>query len=143
MALAATSIATTAAGGLRSTFAAVVRADAALTTSYVASDHMDVTGADACTVLIAYTYASATSIEWYVEWSHDGTTWFRSINVSPAAGVNTITANSQTYATSATINLSDGNIPVEAAYVRVQIKRTGGAAGDTAAVTVEGLVRGR
>lgn len=113
---------------------ATLRANAALTTSYVASDHCKVPSARKIGILLKLTYVAATSVEWYVEWSHDATTWYRSINVSPSSGTNTIYANSQTYTLgAASVNLCDLVEP-QAAYLRVYIKKTGGAGADAAEI---------
>lgn len=116
------------------------RADAALTTSYVASSHVNVERFDSIAALLDLTWVDCTSIEWYVEWSFDESNWFRSVNVDASAGVNTITANSQTYAASASVKLCDGGIPVEAPFVRVAVKKTGGVGADSLAVTI-GVLR--
>lgn len=113
---------------------ATLRADAALTTSYVATDHCKVPSARKIGILLKLTYVAATSVEWYVEWSHDATTWYRSVNVSPSTGTNTIYANSQLYTLGgASANLCDLTEP-QAGYMRVQIKKTDGAGADKAEV---------
>ena len=117
---------------------ATIRADLATTTSYVASSHVATTGFRRVAVLIKVTWVDSTSTEWYVEWSMDGTTWYRSINVSPSAGTNTITVNSQTHVSAASVNLTD-SFDVEAPFMRVNIKKTGGVGADTAEIIAVAL----
>lgn len=115
---------------------ATLRADAATTTSYVASSHVKTVAGVKIAVLIKVTWVDSTSTEWYVEWSHDGTTWYRSINVAPSAGTNTVTVNNQTHASGASVNLCDSFEP-EGAYMRVNIKKTGGVGADKAEIIAQ------
>ena len=114
---------------------AALRAAAALTTSYVASSHVDCRWTKTICLLFTSIWASATSVEYYVEWSDDGTTWYRSLSASTSSGVVTMTENSATIAVSASLNFADA-FPVQAQYMRVWAKRTGGASGDTLAIDV-------
>ena len=59
-----------------------LRAAAVLTTSYVASSHMDSRGAPKVGIWIALDSVDYTSIEYAVEGSHDASTWFQ-IDVTP------------------------------------------------------------
>jgi len=113
----------------------ILREAAALTTSYVASDHTRVTMARRVSLLFTSAWASATSIEYYVEWSWDGTTFFRSVNIATSGATNTLTENLNTLAVGAAKKWID-SFEVQAPYIRVYAKRTGGAAGDTLAIDV-------
>lgn len=108
------------------------------TTSYAAagtSSHANCAGARAITLLFTRVHNSATSIEWYVEWSQDGTTFFRTVNKSVLGGAVTNTLSEDTIAVSATILRWTDTFAPQAPYFRVVVKRTGGAASDTVAVT--------
>lgn len=122
--------------GIRQGDRYVLRALAALGTSYEVDDYAKVIQGRRATLLIDYNHTDATSIEWYVEWSHDGTNWFRSSNISASGAVNTVTANNATFSTSGDANLAD-SFEVLAPYLRVQIKRSGGTA---ASVGIDVLV---
>ena len=117
---------------------ATLRALAALTTSYVASDHIGVTKHERLTFLIFHNWTDATSIEWYYEWSNDASTWWRDTNSATSTSTNTITANNQTLAVSADANIAH-TVDVKGRYVRVSIKKTGGVGADAASVAVMGL----
>lgn len=110
-----------------------LRADSALTTSYVASGHIDCSQAQQISLYFLFTWVAATSVEYYIEWSYDATTWYRSINSAASAGVNTVTANAQTIAVTAAVNWVD-TFDRQAPYMRVLVKRTAGGATDTLAI---------
>lgn len=82
---------------------------------------------------LSFVKTDGTSFEWYYEWSPDGTNWHRESNKATSAGVNTVTANNQTFV-AATAKLHD-SLWIEDAFFRVQIQRTGGAVTNTAAVS--------
>jgi len=103
------------------------------TTTYAATDHMLCGWAEKITVQFNFVKTDGTSFEWYYEWSSDATTWYRSINLSASAGVNTVTANNQTFV-AATAALEDC-MYVQDLYFRVKIQRTGGAVTNTVKVT--------
>jgi hypothetical protein len=90
-------------------------------------------------LLLTLTWVDSTSLEYYVEWSHDASNWFRSINVSTSSGVNTITANNQTFAASASAKLVD-SFDKQARYMRVNVKKTGGVGADSLEVIAEGAI---
>ena len=113
---------------------ATLRAALATTTSYVASSHVQVSQGHRVVLEFALTWADSTSTQWYVEWSPDGTTWFRSINVSSSGGVNTVTLNNATFASGASAAWVDPIEP-EGLYMRVNVKKTGGVGADALAVT--------
>ena len=115
---------------------ATLRADLATTTSYVASSHVKVVGAKKIALLLKITWVDSTSTEWYVEWSHDGTTFYRSPNLSPSSGTNTVYVNSQTHASGASVNICD-SFDAEAAYMRVNVKKTGGVGADKAEIIAQ------
>lgn len=119
---------------------ATMRTAAATTSSYVASNHVNVAGASYLALLFKLTRTDTTSAQWYVEWSHDATTWYRSVNVSASGGTNTLTENSATISYSASLNWCD-SFPVEAPYCRVSVKTTGGATADVLEVLATALYR--
>lgn len=104
---------------------ATLRASAALTTSYVASNHLRCNQGEKLNVRFVFDWDDATSVEWYYEWSSDATTWCREQNRAESAGTTTHTDQVNTKATSADTNWSDTIYAVDI-YVRVGIKRTGG-----------------
>lgn len=111
-----------------------LRASAALTTSYVASDYTIVQPGRTVTLEFVLTWADSTSVEWYVEWSSDASTWYRSCNFSASAGTITATLNNATIANSASANWVDGPITVLDRYMRIRAKKTGGVGADALAV---------
>ena len=112
----------------------ILRAALAHTTSYVATGHMKTADGDFVSLALALVWADSTSTEWYVEWSQDGTTWYRSLNYSASAGVITTVANNATLVNGASANWNDGPIRIQDAYMRVQVKKTGGVGADTIAI---------
>jgi len=107
------------------------------TTSYAAagtSSHFKTAGADSITLLFTRAHSSATSIEWYVEWSLDGTTFFRTVTKTVSGGTVTNAFSEDTITAGATILRWTDSFPAQAPYCRVVCKRTGGAAGDTVAI---------
>lgn len=106
------------------------RATTATTTSYVASSHIDCSQGNRVTLYFTLTWVDSTSHTYYVEWSHDATTWFRSINVATSAGTNTLTMNENLATLGASTNFAD-SFDRLAPYMRVQIKKTGGVGADT------------
>lgn len=115
---------------------ATIRAAAATTTSYVASSHVDLIDVRKVNLLFAVGWVDSTSCEYYVEWSDDASNWYRSINVATAAGVNTVTANNQTIAVTASVKWAD-SFEKQARYMRVAVKKTGGVGADTLAVFLD------
>ncbi len=106
------------------------------TTSYAAAGttgHVPVAGADLITLIITRVHSSATSIEWKVEWSYDGTNFSRTVNKSVLAGAVTNVFSEDTIAAGASILTWTDSFTPQAPYFRVLFKRTGGAAGDTVA----------
>ena len=100
--------------------------EAALPTgSYVASDHAEVLEGEKVTLLITLSgHVSLTSVTYYVEWSFDGTTWFRSVNVAASGATNTLTSNENVKAISGDDSWAD-TFEVQAPYVRVSVKAGG------------------
>lgn len=111
-----------------------LRASAAMTTSYVAGSHFKCQPGRAFALEFALTWADSTSVEWYVEWSSDGSTWYRSCNFAASTGTITATLNNATIANSASANWIDGPITVIDRYARVSVKKTGGSGGDAVAI---------
>ena len=112
-----------------------LRADAALTSSYVATSHLKSISGEWINLDFLFTWAAATSVEWYVEWSADGTTWYRDTSYSVSAGVATLLASSNTIAVTASVNWNDGPIRCRDNYMRVQAKKTTGAGADSLAIS--------
>ena len=110
---------------------AVLKAATALTTSYVATDHVICASANIVTLELTYTHGSAPSIQWYLEWSSDGTNWFRDTNVATSTGTNTVTENISTFATSASTKITQ-QFTVKDYYLRANYKSTTNADGTLA-----------
>lgn len=110
---------------------ATLKAATALTTSYVATDHVRCASANLINLELTYVHGSAPSIEWYVEWSSDATNWFRDTNTATSTGTNTITANNSTLATSASVKVTQ-LFTVKDYYMRVNYKSTTNADGTLA-----------
>ena len=117
-----------------------LRAALATTSSYVATSHMRTLDGEWVSLDFALVWVDSTSTQWYVEWSQDGTTWYRSLNYSASAGTITATANNATIVLGASTNWNDGPIRVQDNYMRVQVKKTGGVGADTLAVFATLLV---
>lgn len=94
-----------------------------LTTSYVATDYVRCGSSQYVTLEFTYVHASAASVEYYVEWSDDGTTFFRSINVATSTGTNTLTMNNQTVATSGNLKWADSFL-TQCPFFRINYKST-------------------
>lgn len=115
-------------------YTAPLRAATATTTSYVASDHVYCGIGQKLSLEFALVWVDSTSTEWYLEWSSDGTNWYRELNLSPSSGTSTAYANNQTIANSASAKWIHSQDVVDA-FVRVGVKKTGGVGADTLAVT--------
>ena len=61
-----------------------------LADNFAATDHADVSRTTDHALLLDFTRDNADSYEWYLEWSFDATTWFRTTNVSAVGGVTTV-----------------------------------------------------
>jgi len=127
-------------GPWRSSRPFILRAAAAHTTSYVATSHFRCADAEWFSLDFALVWVDSTSTEWYVEWSQDGTTFYRDTAVAVSGGVGTLAVSSNTIALGATTNWNDGPYRVRDAYARVQVKKTGGVGADTLAVLASLLV---
>ena len=106
------------------------RAAAALTTSYVESTYyFDVGHYNSIDLLIKKTWADSTSSQWYVEWSHDATTWYREVGTAYSAGTNTVVPLLSSRTVGASENLIEPH-PILARYVKVWAHKTGGTGAD-------------
>lgn len=112
---------------------ATMRAALATTTSYVVTSHVSCATARLINLKFTLVWADSTSTEWYIEWSHDATTWWRSVNYSTSGAVNTAIYNYNTYASGASAKWMDPVEPQDI-YMRLYVKKTGGVGGDTLAV---------
>lgn len=124
--------------GAKNCGTATLRASASLTTSYVASDYAKVSHFERVDVRLLFDWDDATSVEWYYEWSADGTTFYPEQNIATSAGTSTFTAQVNTRAVAADVNWADA-LYVTDNYLRVQIKRTGGAGTNAMTVALTGL----
>lgn len=107
------------------------------TTSYAAagtSSHVKCAGADTIGLLFTHVHGTSTSFEWYVEWSYDGTTFFRTCNKSVSGAAVTNTLSEDTLTVSSSILKWVDTFPPQAPYFRVNVKRTGGSSTDTIAI---------
>lgn len=112
------------------------RATLATTNSYVVTSHIDCSQGNKINVYFTLTWVDSTSTSYYVEWSHDASTWFRSVNVSPAAGTNTVTMNENVVTLGASTNWVD-TFERQAPYMRLYVKKTGGVGADTLKVEAQ------
>jgi surface polysaccharide O-acyltransferase-like enzyme len=103
---------------------ATIRADAILTGSYVASNHIDVQRHSDVALLFKITWGSLTSMEYYIEQSLDGSVWYREGEEEPATATITDSAPYHTVALSANLNYYL-LFPVSGRYLRVRAKGTG------------------
>lgn len=124
---------------VRNVGSVALRASAATTTSYVASDHAEVSAYKSLSLEFVLTWVDSTSTEWYVEWSSDATNWYRSTNTATSTGTNTLTLNNQTIALGASSKWVHGPFDVADRYVRVSVKKTGGVGADALGVILVGL----
>ena len=112
---------------------AVLRAALATTTSYVVTSYVSTAQAHRINVQFTMVWAASTSTEWIVEWSPDGTTFYQSVNYSVTGGVNTALLASNTFAAGASATWLD-SYEIQDAFMRLSVKKTGGAGADTLAV---------
>lgn len=119
---------------------ATLRAATATTASYVATSHTEVGGSDKVTLLFDYVHDDATSIEYYVEWSNDGTNWYRSISTSTSGGTVTVSLNNATLAVSGSVEFAD-TFDAQAKFMAVRVKHTGGSGTNTLAVKAQHVVQ--
>lgn len=109
----------------------IVRADAILTTSYVAGTVLtDLENSNQLMLYLKYTKGSLTSFQLKVEFSDDGVTYYQQTAESLSGGTSTCTPQSYTFAPS-----SDQNyvlaIPIKASTVKVSVKGTGTVTGSS------------
>ena len=110
-----------------------IRSAAILTTSYVAATTIEQAGRfNQLALLLAYTQGSLTSLEIKIEFSMDGTTFFRETVTSVSGGTSTLSMNEYTFT-------STGNIviPLPAFYdfIKVSAKGTGTVTSSSLAIT--------
>lgn len=105
------------------------RSAAVLTTAYVPGTVFDGgDGFNTLDLLISFTKSSATSLEWKIEYSHDGTTYFQETTEATTAPTatsreleHTIVAANQTAATQG----YRYRIAASSRYIKVSVKVTG------------------
>ena len=103
----------------------IVRADAILTTSYVAGiEVVDLEKSNQLMIYLKYTKGSLTSFQLKIEFSDDGSNYYQQTSESLSAGVSTATPKSFTFAPT-----SDQNyvleIPIKCSKVKISVKGTG------------------
>lgn len=102
-----------------------VRADAILTTSYVAGTVIDdCEHYNQLMLALKYTKGSLTSFEVKIEYSFDGVTFYQQTFTSVSAEVSTGKAGHHTFAPAASANL-ELEIPIKCHQVKVSVKGTG------------------
>ena len=102
-----------------------VRADAILTTSYVAGTVIDdCERYNQLMLALKYTKGSLTSFQIKVEYSFDGVTFYQQTFTSVSSEVSTGKAGYHTFAPAASANL-ELEIPIKCHQVRVSVKGTG------------------
>lgn len=117
---------------------ATVREDAILTTGFVATNHWDMANYSYGALYFKITQGSLTELQWYVEYSIDGTTWYRQLaeQVSLTDIENAEPPNS--------LPLSgDANrvkvVPNLGRYMRLQVKGVGTVTASSLQVDIVGL----
>lgn len=102
-----------------------VRADAILTTGYIAGTVIDnCERHNQLMLFLKYTKGSLTSFQVKVEYSYDGVTFYQQTFVAVSDGVSTAKLGSYTFAPAANANL-ELEIPIKCYQVRVSVKGTG------------------
>lgn len=102
-----------------------VRADAILTTGYVAGTVIDdCEGHNQLMLFFKYTKGSLTSFQVKVEYSFDGVTFYQQTFTSVSTGTSTGVLGSHTFAPAASANL-ELEIPIKCHQVKVSVKGTG------------------
>ena len=106
-----------------------VRAAAVLTTSYVAGTVLDATHEyNQLIILMSFTKASTTSLEWKVEFSPDGTNYYQESAEAISAGTATNRELEHTIVSanqSAAAQLYRFAIPITDRYIKISSKCTG------------------
>lgn len=117
---------------------ATLRAAAILTTSYVDTDHIDLSNFVAAGLFFDITQGSLTSLEYRVWQSLDGVTWFQEANETIAASVVTDTAHYYTIALSADVKYYK-IVGLMGKFVKIDVKGTGTLTGSSLAVYATGV----
>lgn len=113
-----------------------VRAAAEPTTSYVAGTVIDdCENFNQLDVLVQYTKASSTSAEIKVEFSVDGSVYFREANATASSGTTTLVLNEYTFGASGNYRIE---IPISCRYVKISAKVTGTEAASS--ITVDAVL---
>ena len=115
---------------------ATLRDDASLAGTYEYSDHVDVVGCKSACLLFEVTKGSCTSLQYKIQTSHDGTTWFDWITDTVTAGTITQSAAEWTMTLSDDVNFYN-QIDYFGRFIRVGVKCTGTITGASAAVYIE------
>jgi len=103
----------------------IIRADAILTTSYVAGTVIDDTEkVNQLMVYLKYTKGSLTSFQVKLEFSDDGVTYYQQTAESLSGGVSTATPKSFTFAPAGDQNYVL-EIPIKCSKIRISAKGTG------------------
>jgi hypothetical protein len=102
------------------------------TTSYVVGTVVENAGQyNQLNVLVQWVAGTATSCEVKVEFSFDGTTYFRETNATVAGGSSTLVVNEYTFTTAGNYEIK---VPISARYIKISIKGTGTLTTSTVAV---------
>lgn len=110
-----------------------VRAVLIPTTSYVAGTVIDnAQGFNQLDVLVAWVKEDATSCEVKVEFSVDGTNYYRETNATATGGSTALVLNEYTFTTAGNYRIQ---CPISARYAKVSVKGTGTLTTSTVGVT--------
>jgi len=102
-----------------------VRADAILTTSYVAGTVIgDCEKYNQLMLALKYTKGSLTSFQVKIEYSFDGVTFYQQTFTSVSGGTSTGTKGEHTFAPAASANL-ELEIPIKCHQIKISVKGTG------------------
>ena len=116
-----------------------VRAAAVLTDTYVAGTVLDATHEyNQLILLVSFTKASSTSMEWKVEFSPDGTNYYQESAEAISAGTATNRELEHTIVSanqSAAAQLYRFAIPITDRYIKVSVKATGTVTSTSVAVS--------
>jgi len=117
---------------------AIVREDAILTNAFVATDWWDMANYSYAALLFKVTQGSITELQWYVEYSIDGTVWYRQMaeEVSLTDIENAEPPNSLPIA--GDVNRAKV-VPNLARFVRLQVKALGTVTASSLEVTITGV----
>lgn len=115
-----------------------IRASAVLTTSYVDTDIIDLSGHRIVAICFDLTQGSLTSFQYKIYISHNGNTWFQEASESVAAATITDYAHNYTYTFTGTDDYYK-ILDVPAKYMKLSVQGTGTVTDSSCAVRIVGV----